>query len=249
MILGAVNEEEFIEMERKWIRGIYVLLSLWLLLAGPFYFIYDNYVINMTSLSLLLLLFLPVYQHTKKAKEFQNLWRSLDDLFLINIKYFYMFILVILLFMVENLYLLWLWDGADIFGTDPILVLPLVLSTIISFAGLHYYAVSIRKKWKKFEKRRTTLLNLSLEATKDIIIKALKNLNTDYSEPENHSILNGGRRFVELDSGIKIAVVQNLNRSQIIISDIPKNDTIEPKIEAEILKLANEKVHRPESDK
>ncbi len=227
MALRAVNEEEFVEAEKKWIRKLYIFLSLWILLAGPFYSVYDDYVINMISLSLLLLLFLPVYQHTKKAKDSQNLW------------WFSMFIMIIPLFMAEDFYLLWLWEGVDILGSDLILILLLLLATIIFFAVLHYYAVSVRKKWQKFEERRTTLLNLSLEETKDIIKEALKNLNTDYSEPQSILGINEGRSFVELESGIKIGVNQIFRGSAIRISEIPKNDTLEPEIEREILRLAN----------
>ncbi len=252
MRYGAVNEEEFIEAERKRIKSIIILSSIWLLFLPPVLCVllslnWGNVVFFFSFLLTFIALppfFILIFGRRKRP---YAVWISWERVVFIFYKYLQLLMISVIVASIEIPLYQWITQGES-YRISFASLFPLLGYVLLSFLFPLFVRLQ-RSRQAKFKENRNVLLPISRASAKDIIIKALDNLTLPYSRRKGLFGLPDERRFVELESGIKIGVGQNFRDCFISISDIPKNDTIEPKIEAEILRLANERVHMQESDK
>ena len=246
MALRAVNEEEFVEAETKRIKTFIKFSSIWLLLLPPaFLFILllslETGSIAVFLIGLILLLgFPPVLILTlmRRREKVYGLWISGDKIVFALFKYLPIAMVAATISFFEYPLYLWLkYGGSFQFYSAKSTVL--LLSFLLP-ASVFVFGVKIQQKMSgKFKLARNVRLNIPPRSAKEIILKALENLNITYFKPQGRLNANNGQKFVELESGIQIGVIVNFRDSAIRISDIPKNDTLEPEIEREILRLAN----------
>ncbi len=240
---GTVNEEEFIEAESRRIKAVLIFASIWLLILPPvflallYFLLQSGSIVFFFAFLLIFIAFPPFFILTyRRAKRPYGLWISWEKMVIIFFKYLSLPIVAGILASFELPIYHWAIRGdfhqIDIVNIIPLLGMALPTPVFLLFWNMY------RRRRENFEENRNVLLKIPIASAKEIILKTLDNLNLPYSRPKGLFGLPDERKFVELESGIKIGVGQNFRDCLIFISDIPKGDTIEPKIEAEILRLA-----------
>ncbi|GEM_PF-1508607 len=252
MRYGAVNEEEFIEAERKRIGRIYMALGL-LLLVLPMVIVLivmaDAFFLWLFPLLFSIVPVLFLLSSLGKKGE-QGLWYSSEKLSGIHLRGLSIFFIMAGAGIMLAGVLFAIRSGID-YMTNPLFIvsfLMLFLFVFSSILAVKYVEKEMHRKLEKFEMRRNIVLGIPVDSAKEVIKRAVTGLRLEHSEFVPRSKFDV-LWHIELESGMRIYALTNFKNSRILIARIHKGDTIEPKIEAEILRLANERVHMQESDK
>ncbi|GEM_PF-5966954 len=234
-----MDEREAIEMQTTgiWFR---CLLNSSFLLLFPFSIFSDSsgLLTLVTALVFITALFLIKLKENKSRENIHGIWFSQDDVLAVIWKCFYIEMLCLIVSETEIMLLSWSLHDIPLSNMiiSPFFISPLIVVIFILILAT-FFRRKNRRRREELEMARTLFVKLPPREVKDIIVSALGNLNLEYSGGEAASKW-AFRSPYTLNSGMKIGwVARNSKETAISISYIPKGDIIEPKIEAEILRL------------
>ncbi len=237
MRYGAVNEEEFIEMQRKWIRGFYLLLGLWVIVV-PIVVVYD-FPLVLTMFFIAIIPVAVMFWGNRNKRKGLGLWLSTENLMKLHAKYINIFVLFLLLSIAEISILFRMkyafnpFQFADYtFSFFFVIILVLFIPVAVRYGS--------KEGTRRFGRVRSLSVKLPRETVDRIILDALHNLKLDYrnAKPESKWSMEP-QSYIELSSGMRISTFSNLPVSTISISRIPEGSSEEREIEKEILRLSN----------
>ena len=236
-----MDEKEFLEKERKKSKLMSAVIVILFIASPPLIVlsiengIFTYGLIALVGAVMIYALFIAVKENLM-SQSYSLMWISFDKVLELRKRVMLSISICFTLFFLEMWFFNYLIFGFNIFQyelSSGFLFLVMVALTYPMFV----LGQKIRNKM--FGKNRDLKVRLRKKDAEELVKKALRNLNIDYREsgkPKWNDVIKG---YVELEGGMKITVWPHGNWSRIQIYRIPEDETVERKIEKEILRLIN----------